>query len=197
MKENIVFATHNENKLEEIRNILKGWDVVGLHDIGCHEEIVEDADNLQGNAKIKADFVTNNYHLNCFADDTGLEVEALHGAPGVYSARYAGEGCSYHDNVVKLLDAMRGETNRRARFRTVIALNLNGEQYFFEGIVNGRILEDEHGEGGFGYDPVFQPEGYDETFAEMPMEIKNKISHRGRAVQQLVEFLSTSAWSAH
>ncbi len=197
MKENIVFATHNENKLEEIRNILKGWDVVGLHDIGCHEEIVEDADNLQGNAKIKADFVTNNYHLNCFADDTGLEVEALHGAPGVYSARYAGEGCSYHDNVVKLLDAMRGETNRRARFRTVIALNLNGEQYFFEGIVNGRILEDEHGERGFGYDPVFQPEGYEETFAEMPMEIKNKISHRGRAVQQLVEFLSTSAWSAH
>lgn len=187
--ERIVFATHNKNKLSEIRNILKNYDVVGLRDIGCETDIVEDADNLQGNAKIKADFVTDNYHMNCFADDTGLEVEALNGAPGVYSARYAGEGCSYHDNVVKLLEAMKGITNRKARFRTVIALNLNGEQYFFEGIVNGKILEEEHGEGGFGYDPIFQPDGYEETFAEMPMEIKNKISHRGRAVQKLVEFL--------
>ncbi len=188
-KDRIVFATHNKNKLAEIRNILKNYDVVGLRDIGCETDIVEDADDLQGNAKIKADFVTNNYHLNCFADDTGLEVEALNGAPGVYSARYAGEGCSYHDNVVKLLDAMKDITNRKARFRTVIALNLNGKQYFFEGIVNGKILEEEHGEGGFGYDPIFQPDGYDMTFAEMPMEIKNKISHRGRAVQKLVEFL--------
>ena len=188
-KDRIVFATHNKNKLAEIRNILKNYDVVGLRDIGCETDIVEDADDLQGNAKIKADFVTNNYHLNCFADDTGLEVEALNGAPGVYSARYAGEGCSYHDNVVKLLDAMKDITNRKARFRTVIALNLNGKQYFFEGIVNGKILEEEHGEGGFGYDPIFQPDGYDMTFAEMPMEIKNKISHRGRAVQKFVEFL--------
>lgn len=191
MKERLVFATHNANKLEEIRNILKNYEVVGLHDIGCHEEIVEDADNLQGNAKIKADFVTNNYHFNCFADDTGLEVEALDGAPGVYSARYAGEGCSYHDNVVKLLEAMKGICNRKARFRTVVALNLNGKQYFFEGIVNGRILEEEHGNGGFGYDPIFQPEGFEETFAEMPMEVKNKISHRGRAVEKLVKFLSS------
>ena len=188
--EKIVFATHNKNKLAEIRNILKNYDVVGLRDIGCETDIVEDADDLQGNAKIKADFVTDNYHLNCFADDTGLEVEALNGAPGVYSARYAGEGCSYHDNVVKLLAAMKGITNRNARFRTVIALNLNGKQYFFEGIVNGKILEEEHGEGGFGYDPIFQPDGYEETFAEMPMELKNKISHRGRAVQKLAEFLN-------
>ena len=187
--EKIVFATHNKNKLAEIRNILKNYDVVGLRDIGCETDIVEDADDLQGNAKIKADFVTNNYHLNWFADDTGLEVEALNGAPGVYSARYAGEGCSYHDNVVKLLDAMKGIKNRKARFRTVIALNLNGKQYFFEGIVNGKILEEEHGASGFGYDPIFQPEGYEETFAEMPMEVKNKISHRGRAVQKLCDFL--------
>ena len=185
----IVFATHNKNKLAEIQNILKNYDVVGLRDIGCETDIVEDADDLQGNAKIKADFVTNNYHMNCFADDTGLEVEALNGAPGVYSARYAGEGCSYHDNVVKLLDAMKGIKNRKARFRTVIALNLNGKQYFFEGIVNGKILEEEHGASGFGYDPIFQPEGYEETFAEMPMEVKNKISHRGRAVQKLCDFL--------
>ena len=185
----IVFATHNKNKLEEIRNILTNYEVVGLRDIGCETDIVEDSDTLQGNAKIKADFVTNNYHLDCFADDTGLKVEALNGAPGVYSARYAGEGCSYHDNVVKMLEAMKGITNRKARFRTVIALNLNGKQYFFEGIVNGKILEEEHGDGGFGYDPIFQPDGYDETFAEMPMDIKNKISHRGQAVQKLYEFL--------
>lgn len=187
--EKLVFATHNAHKLDEIRQILKNYEVVGLHDIGCHEDIVEDADTLEGNAKIKADFVTNNYHLNCFADDTGLEVEALDGAPGVYSARYAGEGCSYHDNVVKLLDAMRGMTNRKARFRTVIALNINGKQYLVDGIVNGKIIEEEHGDGGFGYDPIFQPDGFEETFAEMPMDVKNKISHRGRAVEKLVKLL--------
>ena len=187
--EKLVFATHNKNKLAEIRSILNNYEVVGLRDIGCMEDIVEDAYDLQGNAKIKADYVTNNYHLNCFADDTGLEVEALDGAPGVYSARYAGEGCSYHDNVVKLLAAMKGKTNRKARFRTVIALNLNGKQYFFEGIVNGVITEEEHGEGGFGYDPIFRPDGFEDTFAEMTMEVKNKISHRGRAMQKLCEFL--------
>lgn len=186
----LVFATHNLHKLEEIRNILKNHEVLGLPDIGCHEDIVEDADNLQGNAKIKADYVTNNFHLDCFADDTGLEVEALGGAPGVYSARYAGEGCSYHDNVVKLLKALDGVENRKARFRTVIALNINGEQYFFEGIVNGKILTEEHGEGGFGYDPIFQPDGFDKSFSEMGMDEKNKISHRGRATAKLVEFLN-------
>lgn len=186
----LVFATHNLHKLEEIRNILKNHEVLGLPDIGCHEDIVEDADNLQGNAKIKADYVTNKFHLDCFADDTGLEVEALGGAPGVYSARYAGEGCSYHDNVVKLLKALDGVENRKARFRTVIALNINGEQYFFEGIVNGKILTEEHGEGGFGYDPVFQPDGFDKSFSEMEMDEKNRISHRGRATAKLVEFLN-------
>lgn len=186
----LVFATHNLHKLEEIRNILKNHEVLGLPDIGCHEDIVEDADNLQGNAKIKADYVTNNFHLDCFADDTGLEVEALGGAPGVYSARYAGEGCSYHDNVVKLLKALDGVENRKARFRTVIALNINGEQYFFEGVVNGKILTEEHGDGGFGYDPIFQPDGYDLSFSEMKMEEKNEISHRGRATAKLVEFLN-------
>ena len=186
----LVFATHNLHKLEEIRNILKNHEVLGLPDIGCHEDIVEDADNLQGNAKIKADYVTNNFHLDCFADDTGLEVEALGGAPGVYSARYAGEGCSYHDNVVKLLKALDGVENRKARFRTVIALNINGEQYFFEGIVNGKILTEEHGDGGFGYDPIFQPDGFDKSFSEMEMDEKNKISHRGRATAKLVEFLN-------
>lgn len=186
----LVFATHNLHKLEEIRNILKNYEVIGLPDIGCHEDIVEDADDLQGNAKIKADFVTNNFHLDCFADDTGLEVEALGGAPGVYSARYAGEGCSYHDNVVKLLKALDGIENRKARFRTVIALNINGEQHFFEGVVNGKILTEEHGDGGFGYDPIFQPDGYDLSFSEMKMEEKNKISHRGRATAKLVEFLN-------
>ena len=186
----LVFATHNLHKLEEIRNILKNHEVIGLPDIGCHEDIVEDADDLQGNAKIKADFVTSNFHLDCFADDTGLEVEALGGAPGVYSARYAGEGCSYHDNVVKLLKALDGIENRKARFRTVIALNINGEQHFFEGVVNGKILTEEHGEGGFGYDPIFQPDGFDKSFSEMGMDEKNKISHRGRATAKLVEFLN-------
>lgn len=186
----LVFATHNLHKLEEIRNILKNYEVIGLPDIGCHEDIVEDADDLQGNAKIKADFVTSNFHLDCFADDTGLEVEALGGAPGVYSARYAGEGCSYHDNVVKLLKALDGVENRKARFRTVIALNINGEQHFFEGVVNGKILTEEHGDGGFGYDPIFQPDGYDLSFSEMGMDEKNKISHRGRATAKLVEFLN-------
>lgn len=186
----LVFATHNLHKLEEISNILKNYEVIGLPDIGCHEDIVEDADDLQGNAKIKADFVTSNFHLDCFADDTGLEVEALGGAPGVYSARYAGESCSYHDNVVKLLKALDGIENRKARFRTVIALNINGEQHFFEGVVNGKILTEEHGDGGFGYDPIFQPDGFDKSFSEMEMDEKNKISHRGRATAKLVEFLN-------
>lgn len=189
MKE-LVFATHNAHKLEEMRAILNNYTIIGLNDIDCHEEIVEDAETLEGNAKIKADFVTNNYHIDCFADDTGLEVEALDGAPGVYSARYAGEGCSFQDNVNKLLETMRGVENRRARFRTVIALNLDGKQYFFEGIVNGTIVKEQHGEGGFGYDPIFLPDGYEHTFAEMSLELKNKISHRGLATQKLIDYLN-------
>lgn len=186
----IVFATNNKNKLREIREIMKGfYEVLSLDDIGCHEEIVEDADTIEGNAKIKADFVTNNYHVDCFADDTGLEVEALNGAPGVYSARYAGEHCSYQDNVNKMLNAMKGKTNRKAAFRTVIALNLDGKSYTFEGRCDGQILESQRGTDGFGYDPIFMPDGFNQTFAEMSHDNKNAISHRGRAMQKLIAFL--------
>lgn len=173
-----------------MREIMDGlYEVLSLNDIGCHEEIVEDADTIQGNAKIKADFVTNKYHVDCFADDTGLEVEALDGAPGVYSARFAGEHCSYQDNVNKMLNAMKGQANRKAAFRTVIALNLNGKSYCFEGRCDGQITEQQRGTDGFGYDPIFQPDGFVETFAEMGHEAKNSISHRGRATQKLIAFL--------
>ena len=186
----IVFATNNKNKLREMREIMNGlYEVLSLDDIGCHEEIVEDADTIEGNAKIKANFVTNKYHVDCFADDTGLEVEALNGAPGVYSARYAGEHCSYQDNVNKMLGAMKGKTNRKAAFRTVIALNLDGRSYTFEGRCDGRIIESQRGVDGFGYDPIFMPDGFDQTFAEMSHEAKNAISHRGRATQKLIAFL--------
>ena len=182
----IVFATNNKNKLREMREIMSGsafaeggYEVLSLEDIGCHEDIVEDADTIEGNAKIKADFVTNKFHVDCFADDTGLEVEALGGAPGVYSARYAGEHCSYQDNVDKMLAAMKGQTNRKAAFRTCIALNLDGKSYYFEGRCDGRITEEQRGTEGFGYDPIFQPDGYEQTFAELGHEVKNAISHRG------------------
>ena len=190
MKE-LVFATHNAHKLEELQAILKEYKILGLNDINCHEEIIEDSDTLDGNAKIKANYVTDNYSIDCFADDTGLEVDALNGAPGVYSARYAGEGCSYQDNVNKLLEALKNVENRKARFRTVIALNLNGKQYTFEGKVEGVITKEQHGEKGFGYDPIFLPDGFEQTFAEMPMNVKNTISHRGKATQKLVEFLNS------
>ena len=186
----IVFATNNKNKLREMREIMDGlYEVLSLEDIGCHEEIVEDADTIQGNAKIKADYITNRYHLDCFADDTGLEVDALDGAPGVYSARYAGEQCSYQDNVNKMLAALKGVENRKAAFRTVIALNLKGESYYFEGRCDGQITEEQRGTEGFGYDPIFQPDGFEETFAEMDHQSKNAISHRGRATQKLIAFL--------
>lgn len=186
----IVFATNNKNKLREMREIMDGiYEILSLDDIGCHEEIVEDADTIEGNAKIKADFVTDRYHIDCFADDTGLEVEALDGDPGVYSARYAGEHCSYQDNVDKLLAALNGIENRRACFRTAIALNLDGKSYLFEGRCDGVITTEAHGEGGFGYDPIFLPDGSELTFAEMPADEKNAISHRGRATQKLIEFL--------
>lgn len=189
MKE-IVFATNNKHKLAEMRQIMDGiYTVLSLDDIGCHEEIVEDADTIQGNAKIKADFITNKYHKDCFADDTGLEVEALDGAPGVYSARFAGEHCTYQDNVDKLLSALKGVENRKAAFRTVIALNLNGETHYFEGRCDGEITKAQRGEGGFGYDPIFQPDGFDLTFSELGIAEKNKISHRGRATQKLIAFL--------
>ena len=186
----IVFATNNKNKLREMREIMDGlYEVLSLDDIGCHEEIVEDADTIEGNAKIKADFVANRYHVDCFADDTGLEVEALGGAPGVYTARFAGEHCTYQDNVNKMLTVMQGLTSRKAAFRTCIALNLEGKSYCFEGRCDGQITEQQRGTDGFGYDPIFMPDGFNQTFAEMSHEDKNAISHRGRATQKLIDFL--------
>lgn len=188
--ETLIIATHNKHKLQEIQEMLKGlYEVKGLTDIGCQEEIPETGTQLQENALQKACFVKEHYGYDCFADDTGLEVEALNGAPGVYSARYAGEHCSFEDNCRKMLREMDGKTNRKARFRTVIALIRNGETHFFEGIVDGEILTEHHGTEGFGYDPIFRPEGYDKSFAELSLEEKNSISHRGRAVAKLIDFL--------
>ena len=188
----IVFATHNRHKSEEACQILgPRWTLRNLHDLGQTEEIPETADTLKGNALQKAQYVYDKYHLSCFADDTGLEVEALGGQPGVYSARYAGEHCTFADNVRKLLYEMEGKSNRRACFKTVVALILDGETHFFEGRVDGTIIESPRGEEGFGYDPVFVPDGFTETFAEMSAEQKNKISHRGRAMAKLIEFLQT------
>ncbi len=186
----LVFASHNLHKLEEIKSIIKGFEVVGLSEIGCTEDIVEDSLTLRENAQIKADYVLKKFNFDCFADDTGLEVEALNGAPGVYTARFAGEGCSYRDNVEKMLRVMTGVKNRKARFRTVICLNMDGQRYFFEGSVDGVITTEIHGDAGFGYDPIFRPEGYNETFAEMASDVKNKISHRGMATRKLVDFLN-------
>lgn len=186
----IVFATNNLHKLEEINRILAGkHEIISLEKIGCHDDIPEDHDTLQDNALQKARYVKEHYGYDCFADDTGLEIEALGNRPGVYSARYAGPAKEAEDNMKKVLEEMQGMTNREARFRTVIALLLNGKEYLFEGSVQGNILTEKHGQTGFGYDPIFQPLGYSQSFAEMPMDEKNKISHRGRAVQKLYEFL--------
>ena len=187
----LVFATNNRHKLEEITRMLKDkYEIISLEEIGCREEIPEDYETLQENALEKARYVKEHYGYDCFADDTGLEIEALGNRPGVYSARYAGPAKNSEDNMHKVLGEMKGEENRKARFRTVIALLLGGEEHFFEGIVEGKILEQQQGEIGFGYDPIFCPEGYRQSFAEMPMEQKNQISHRGQAVRNLAEFLS-------
>ncbi|MDR0365045.1 MAG: non-canonical purine NTP diphosphatase [Bacteroidales bacterium] len=187
----IAFATHNNHKLEEIQSILKNmYHVMGLTELGITEEIPETADTLEGNAQMKADYLFDRLGIDCFADDTGLEVEALHGAPGVYSARYAGEHCSFSDNVEKILKELERIENRKAQFRTVICLILNGEKHFFEGIVTGELIKSSRGEKGFGYDPIFIPNGYSETFAEMPIDLKNEISHRGKATQKLIDFLA-------
>ena len=163
--------------------------ILSLDDINCMEEIPETSDTIAGNALQKADYVKINYGVDCFADDTGLEIEALNGAPGVYSARWAGENCLYQDNVDKTLLELKGIKNRAARFKTVIALILNESTHLFEGIIEGEITEQPKGDSGFGYDPIFRPKGYKETFAEMPVELKNKISHRAIAVGKLVEFI--------
>ena len=187
----IVFATHNSNKLQEVQLLLpKSFQLLSLTDIGCTEEILETASTLAGNAKIKADYITKTYGYDCFADDTGLEVNTLNGAPGVYSARYAGEPANAEANMQKLLTNLSTTLNRSAQFKTVIALNLNGKQQLFEGVCKGEILRSKQGEEGFGYDPIFKPEGFDTSFAEMSMEAKGNISHRGRAVAKLVAFLS-------
>ncbi|MDE5706429.1 non-canonical purine NTP diphosphatase [Muribaculum sp.] len=189
----IVFATNNAHKLKEVREILgdTGIVVLSLEEIGCNDDIPETADTLDGNALIKAQWVKQHYGYDCFADDTGLEVDALGGAPGVYSARYAGPGHDSAANVALLLGNMEGMEDRKARFRTVIALIIgNGEPVLFNGIVEGCITHERHGESGFGYDPVFRPEGEMRTFAQMSDGEKNAISHRGRAVKKLVEYLS-------
>lgn len=186
----LVFATNNLHKLEEVRDILGGsFRIASLKEIGCTDDIPETADTLEGNALQKARYVKKKFGYDCFADDTGLEVEALGGAPGVFSARYAGPGHDSEANMRKLLKELEGKTNRQAQFRTVVALLLDGEEYTFEGIVRGTILTERRGTAGFGYDPVFVPEGYAETFAEMGSEEKNRISHRARAVQKLADFL--------
>ena len=190
MKKKLVFATNNAHKLEEVTAILGNKiELLSLKDIGCDKDIPETADTLEGNAMLKAAYIRNNYGLNCFADDTGLEVEALNGEPGVYSARYAGEGHCSEDNMRKLLYNLEGVTNRKAQFRTVISLIIDGETHLFEGIVKGEITHNKQGHSGFGYDPIFRPEGYEQTFAELGNEIKNQISHRALAVSKLCDFL--------
>ena len=186
----LIFATNNRHKLQEVSEMLKGIvDIRSLADMGLEGDIPETADTLQGNALQKAQWVYDRTGIDCFADDTGLEVEALGGAPGVYSARYAGEHCSFDDNIDKLLAALHGESNRRADFRTVICLIEGGKKSFFEGRVDGVILTERYGKEGFGYDPVFMPDRFAVSFAEMPLDVKNRISHRGLAVQKLVEYL--------
>ncbi len=189
----LVFATNNPHKLRELQQILADkFELLSLNDINCTEDIPETAETIEENSMQKAEYVYKKYGFDCFADDTGLEIEALNGRPGVYSARYAGEEKNMDKNIEKILSELSGKDNRKARFKTVITLILNGEKHQFEGIVNGKIIEEKRGESGFGYDPVFMPDSYNITFAEMDAEEKNRISHRGRAVQKLVEFLNQS-----
>jgi len=189
----LVFASNNLNKIKEIQSILNGSiQLLSLEEIGCFEEIPETAYTIEGNAILKANYVTQKYGYDCFADDTGLEVATLNGEPGVYSARYAGEQKNADDNMNKLLEALKDKSDRSAQFKTVIALNLNGEQHLFTGLAKGEITFNKAGNHGFGYDPIFQPENYYETFAELSSDIKNKISHRAKATQQLIDFLNST-----
>ena len=187
----LVFATNNLNKLKEVQLLVpQHITLVTLKDIGCTEDIAETADTLEGNAQLKADYITKKYKLPCFADDTGLLVNALDGAPGVFSARYAGEQKSSEDNMNLLLKKLEPTTDRSAHFKTVIALNLNNKQTLFKGIAEGHITKSKEGLEGFGYDPIFKPKGYNQTFAELPLSTKNKISHRGKAIQKLIQYLN-------
>jgi XTP/dITP diphosphohydrolase len=188
----IVFASNNPNKLKEIELLLpETIELVSLADIGCREDIPETADTLEGNAILKANYVTEKYGLNCFADDTGLEINALHGEPGVYSARYAGEQKNAEDNMDKVLQRLAQVDDRSAQFKTVIALNLSGKQHLFTGIVKGEITQEKKGSNGFGYDPIFQADGHQKTFAELTALEKAGCSHRALAVQQLIKFLTS------
>ena len=185
----IIFATNNRHKLEEVTAILnEKVKIVSLSDIGCTDDIPETAETLEENAVLKATYVSERFHLDCFADDTGLEIEALEGRPGVYSARYAGEPSNSVNNMLKVLKEMEGQTNRSARFRTVISYIENGISHYFEGIINGQIAYEPKGNAGFGYDPIFIPEGYTKSFAELSPEIKNSISHRALAVKKFAEY---------
>lgn len=187
----LVFASNNKNKIAEIQQqVGSQFQIVSLEDIGCFVDIPETAETIEGNAILKANYVTENYSLPCFADDTGLEIESLNNEPGVYSARYAGEQKNAEDNMNLVLQKLESQTNRKAQFKTIIALNINNQQHLFEGIVKGEITIEKSGSQGFGYDPIFQPEGFSTTFAEMTMEQKSVISHRGIAVQKLINFLS-------
>ena len=186
----IVFATNSMHKLVEIRKITTGKiEILSLADINCQEDIEETGTTLEENALIKARYVKDKYGYDCFADDTGLEVEALNGEPGVYSSRYAGANCNPEDNMIKLLSELRDSDNRNAQFRTVIAAITNGSEHLFEGVVKGSIIEEKRGSNGFGYDPVFMPDGYELTFGEMSDDVKNEISHRGVAMERFIAFL--------
>ena len=186
----IVFATGNQNKLKEVSSAIKSFEVVGLKNLGIIEEIPETGATLKENAIQKAKYIYEKTGLNCFSDDTGLEIEALDNRPGVHSAMYAGAECNAENNMQKVLRELENSKNRKAFFKTVIALLLKGEEHYFEGKVGGEILKKKTGVGGFGYDPIFRPNGYDETFAQMSIELKNKISHRGIAVNKLISFLN-------
>ena len=186
----IVFATANPNKLKEIKSAISGFELVGLKDLDIKEEIPETGDTLKMNSLQKAKYVYEKTGLNCFSDDTGLEIEALNYRPGVYSAMYAGPSCNAEDNIQKVLQELGGSTNRKAQFKTVITLILDGKEYFFEGAIKGDILKEKTGNDGFGYDPIFRPIGYKESFSEMSIAQKNEISHRGLAVKKLVRFLA-------
>lgn len=187
----LVFASNNKNKIKEIQLLLPSTiEILSLQDINCLEDIAETANTIEGNAMLKANYVTQKYGYNCFADDSGLEVDALNGEPGVYSARYAGEQRNDNDNMDKLLENLKDKSDRKANFKTVIALNLNGNQQLFTGIIKGKITLNKIGDNGFGYDPIFQPDAYSKTFAEFSTLEKAEISHRGIAVKQLIEFLN-------
>jgi XTP/dITP diphosphohydrolase len=191
IKEKLLFATNNSHKLREIREIMESdYEIMGLKDVDFEEDIPETEETLEGNARQKARYIFEKTGMNCFADDTGLEIDALEGRPGVYSARYAGEGCSFADNIDKVLRELDGIEIRKARFRCVICLILDGKESFFEGRIDGIITKQRRGNDGFGYDPVFIPKGYHQTFAEMPAYLKNGISHRGRAMSKMMRMLS-------